>query len=108
MFRTEEQTRKHSHCPLGRVAHIIGDTTALLILRDLFSGPKCFGEIERSLAGVSTRTITKKLRSLEEHDMVSRSIVSKKPPRVEYSLTEKGKGFAPVEKAMRSYGEKYF
>lgn len=107
MFRTDTQTKKHSTCPIGRVAHIIGDTNALLIIRDLFAGAKCFGEIETSLAGVSTRTITKKLRLLEEQGIIERNVVSKKPPRVEYSLTKKGQGLSPIEKAMRVYGEKY-
>lgn len=107
MFRTESQTKKLCVCPIGKVAHIIGDSTALIIVRDLFDGPKRFGDLVTSLSGISTRTITKKLKILEENEMILRTVISKKPPHVEYSLTNKGKGLKPVEEAMRRYGEKY-
>lgn len=107
MFRTESQTKKLCVCPIGKVAHIIGDSTALIIVRDLFDGPKRFGDLVTSLSGISTRTITKKLKILEENEMILRTVISKKPPHVEYSLTKKGKGLKPVEEAMRKYGEKF-
>ncbi len=107
MFRTESQTKKLCVCPIGKVAHIIGDSTLLIIIRDLFAGPKRFGDLVTSLSGISTRTITKKLKILEENGMIIRNVISKKPPHIEYSLTQKGKGLKPLEKEMRKYGEKY-
>lgn len=107
MFRTESQTQKLCTCPIGKVAHIIGDSTALIIIRDLFSGPKRFGDLVNSLSGISTRTITKKLKILEENEMIIRTVISKNPPHVEYSLTKKGIGLKPIEEAMKKYGEKY-
>ena len=107
MFRTESQTKKLCICPIGKVAHIIGDSTALIIVRDLFDSPKRFGDLVTSLSGVSTRTLTKKLKILEESGMITRTVISKKPPHVEYSLTKKGQGLKPIEEAMRKYGEKY-
>jgi DNA-binding HxlR family transcriptional regulator len=108
MFRTEEQQKNLcTNCPLARVADVIGDTWSLLIIRDLFTGAKRFGELETSLAGVSSRTLTKKLKFLEERKIISRKKHSEKPPRVEYTLTKSGQKFQKIIDDMRVYGEKY-
>lgn len=108
MLRTEEQT-KHicGHCPLAKTANVIGDTFNLLIVRDLLEKPKRFSDFEHSLPGVSSRTITKKLAFLEEEGVIKREAFAEKPPRVEYSLTAKGKALHKIIETMRTYGEKY-
>lgn len=107
MFRTESQAKKLGVCPMAKVAHIVGDSTSLIILRDLFDGPKHFGDFTTSLCGISTRTIAKRLKDLEKFELITRTVITKKPLCVEYSLTKKGKGFEPVENAMRTFGKKY-
>lgn len=108
MLRTEKQVNKIcNECPLAKTANIVGDTFTLLIIRDLLSGPKRFGELEKSLVGVSSRTITNKLNYLEENKLVSRKEYSEKPPRVEYTLTTNGKALNKIIETMRKYGEKY-
>lgn len=92
---------------MAKVAHIVGDSASLIILRDLAGGPKRFGDFTTSLCGISTRTIAKKLKDLEKFDLITRTVLPGKLLCVEYALTEKGKGFEPVEKAMREYGERY-
>lgn len=108
MLRTEEQVKSIcKECPLARTANIVGDTFTILIIRDLMTGPKRFGELESSLSGVSSRTITKKLLFLEDKGLIARKAFNEKPPRVEYSLTKNGKALHKILETMRSYGEKF-
>ncbi|MEI8249473.1 MAG: helix-turn-helix domain-containing protein [Candidatus Taylorbacteria bacterium] len=108
MIQNEASAKKIcKDCPIARTAQLIGDTWSLLIIRDLFSGPKRFGELASSLAGVSSRTLTKKLQLLESHHIISREEYSEKPPRVEYSLTKKGKELNTLIDDLRLFGEKY-
>lgn len=108
MLRTKKQVddlcRK---CSLAKTANIVGDTFSLLIIRDLLLKPKRFGELEKSLSGVSSRTITNKLKFLECEEIIKRSAFNEKPPRVEYSLTKKGKALQKIIDAMRKYGKTY-
>ena len=108
MLRTKKQEKKIcASCPLAKTANLVGDTFTLLIIRDLLSGPKRFGELEKSLSGVSSRTITKKLQLLEKAELIKRHSYSEKPPRVEYSLTPNGKALKNIVEKMRTYGEKF-
>ncbi|MBE7553476.1 MAG: helix-turn-helix transcriptional regulator [Anaerolineales bacterium] len=94
-------------CPVGRVAHLLGNKWALLIIRDLASGFKRFGELQRSMGHISPRTLSARLSTLEEAGIVERRAYAEIPPRVEYSLTEKGRALLPLLHAMRDYGEKW-
>lgn len=108
MLRTKSQVKNIcSSCPLAKTANIIGDTFTLLIIRDLLLKQKRFGEIEKSLEGVSSRTITLKLKMLEKKGLVKRVVFSERPPRVEYSLTDNGKGLAKIINEMSRFGTKY-
>lgn len=108
MLRTKKQVKDIcGACPLAKTANIMGDTFTLLIVRDLLSKPKRFGEIEKSLNGVSSRTITKKLQWLSDKGLIKRHSYSERPPRVEYSLTKNGKALHKIIDSMRNYGEKY-
>lgn len=108
MFRTPQQLKKNCRgCALARTADITGDTWSLLIIRDLMSGSKRFGDLESSLAGVSSRTLVKKLKFLEDHSIICRKQFREMPPRVEYGLTKNGKELNGIIEAMRKYGEKY-
>ncbi len=91
---------------MERAVECVGDACILLIVRDLLSGPKRFCELEE-LTGTNTRTLTSKLKKLQDEGIVSRKEFNEKPPRVEYTLTKKGRALAPIEKALRAYGAKY-
>ncbi len=107
-LHTEEQKKELcEHCPIARTADLIGDSWSLLIVRDLLKGAKRFSDLAGSLSGISTRTLTKKLQLLEEEKILTRKQFSEKPPRVEYSLTDKGRAFRSIITLMRKYGEKY-
>jgi len=94
-------------CPVARTAEIIGGKWTLLIIRDLTSGVKRFNQLERSLQGISPKTLSERLRSLEEEGIISRQTFAEVPPRVEYSLTEKGHDLVDVIESMRSYGRRW-
>jgi DNA-binding HxlR family transcriptional regulator len=78
-----------------------------LLIRDLAEGHSRFCELERSLAGISPRTLSLRLRALEEEGIVERHTFGEVPPRVEYALTPKGVALLPIIEDMRSYGESW-
>ena len=94
-------------CPIARTAEIIGGKWTLLIIRDLASGVKRFNQLERSLHGISPKTLSERLRSLEEEGIIVRQTFAEVPPRVEYSLTTKGRDLSIVIESMRSYGKRW-
>src|SRR5271168_584973 len=92
-------------CPVCRTADIVCGKWTLLVVRDLAEGCTRFCELERSLHGISPRTLSLRLRALEEQGIVERQTYAEVPPRVEYALTEKGRALLPIIDDMRSYGE---
>ncbi len=87
---------------------IIGNKWTALILRDLAAGPMRFCEFERSLGGISPRTLSQRLDALEEHGIITRQTFAEVPPRCEYTLTEKGRDLIPILKQMAVWGDKYY
>src|SRR6201999_3776275 len=92
-------------CPVCLTAEIVCSKWTLLLVRDLSEGHSRFCELERSLAGISPRTLSLRLRALEEEGTVERQTFPEVPPRVEYALTAKGQALLPIIDDMRSYGE---
>ncbi len=100
MLRTAKQRAELCRsCPIAKAADVIGDPCALLVLRDLIQDPRRFGELNESL-GMSTRTLTKTLRRLEEQGLV-------KHRALQYTVTPKGTALSPVIEAMRAYAKKH-
>ena len=95
------------NCPVERTVNVVGGKWTLLILRDLFEGTRRFGELRASLTGISPKTLTDKLRELEQAGIIKRKIYPEVPPRVEYSLTDIGASLKPVLDAMHKWGTKY-
>lgn len=100
MLRTAKRKALCRECPVARTADLVGDSVMLLIVRDLLGGPKRFGQLNRSLRGVSSRTLALKLRQMRACGFVSAPVPA-------YALTRKGKALRPIVGAMRRYGEKY-
>jgi DNA-binding HxlR family transcriptional regulator len=94
-------------CPIARTAELLGDTWTLLIVRDLMSGSKRFGQLQESLGHVSPKTLSHRLKVLEQADLLTRTAFSEIPPRVEYTLTEKGEALSGIIEAMAAFGERY-
>ena len=94
-------------CPVETTLMLIGSKWKVLILRDLMPGTKRFGELRRSIGGVSQKVLTAQLRDMEACGLVDRRVYAEVPPRVEYSLTELGRSLRPILDAMWAWGEAY-
>ena len=94
-------------CPVCRTAEIVCGKWTLLVIRDLAEGRSRFCELERSLRGISPRTLSLRLRALEEEGIVERQTFPEVPPRVEYALTVKGRALVPLIEDMRAYGRQW-
>jgi DNA-binding HxlR family transcriptional regulator len=82
----------------------MGNKWTPLIVRDLATGQRRFSELERSLHGISPKTLSERLKRLEEAHVLERRCFAEVPPRVEYSLTDKGHALLPVIESMREFG----
>src|ERR1051325_6207005 len=97
----------NSDCPVCRTADVVCGKWTLLIVRDLAESRARFCELERSLGGISPRTLSLRLRALEEEGIVRRRTFPEVPPRVEDALTEKGRALVPIIDSMRTYGSEW-
>ena len=98
---------RNDECPVCRTADVVCGKWTLLVIRDLAEGRSRFCELERSLEGISPRTLSLRLRALEEEGIVARRTYPEVPPRVEYALTEKGRALLPIIEDMREYGRRW-
>lgn len=90
---------------MARAVTVLDGKWTMLIIRDLLGGVRRFGELRASLAGISPKTLTDRLRSLEDHGLVTRTMYAEIPPRVEYALTPAGEAVAPVLTALGAWGQ---
>lgn len=96
-----------TNCPVEYTASLIGNKWKIIILRDLLTGTKRYNELTRSVVGISAKVLTENLRDLERDGIVKRTVYPVVPPKVEYSLTDKGYDLKDVLAAMKVFGEKY-
>jgi len=95
-------------CPVARTLDLIGERWTILLLRELLlHGPRRFQDFQAALPGVAPNILSARLKTMEDDGLVRRSLYSERPPRLEYVLTDKGKSFGPVVKAMRDWGNKH-
>ncbi len=94
-------------CPVETTLTLMGDKWKILIVRDLLTGTKRFGELKKSLNGISQKVLTQRLRLMEENGLVHRKVYAEVPPRVEYSLSETGRSLKTIHDAMWQWGEQY-
>jgi DNA-binding HxlR family transcriptional regulator len=95
-------------CPITSTASLIGKKWhPVIVHRLLENGPLGFNALQTEVDGISSKVLSETLDDLEEKDVVDREIVSEKPVRVEYSLTEFGESLEPVILAMRDWGQEY-
>lgn len=94
-------------CAVACTAEIIGTKWTALIVHDLSEGPRRFTELERACTGISPRTLSERLAMLERQDLVGRHSYAECPPRVEYTLTEKGQALLPIIDAMSQFGHEW-
>ncbi|WP_072524272.1 winged helix-turn-helix transcriptional regulator [Clostridium sp. Marseille-P3244] len=94
-------------CPVETTLMLISDRWKVLILRDLLTGTKRFGELKKSVGNISQKVLTSNLRSMEESGLLTRKVYAEVPPRVEYTLTGTGYSLKPVLDAMVEWGTQY-
>ena len=98
--------RKEPACPIERTLNVIGGKWVILIIRELIQGKKRFSELENEL-GASSKMISQRLKELEKNGIVRRTVIPDVPPKVEYTLTEKGESLNKVLDAMAEWGRRY-
>ena len=93
--------------PVEATLSFMSDKWKVLILRDLLTGTKRFGELKKSIGSISQKVLTSNLRAMEEDGLLKREVFAEVPPRVEYSLTELGESLKPILDAMLNWGMDY-
>ena len=94
-------------CPVATTVSLIGNKWKLLILRELLSGTKRFGELRSGIHGISQKVLTQNLRSMEEDGIIDRKVYAEVPPRVEYFLSDLGNSLRPIIDVMANWGLDY-
>lgn len=94
-------------CPVETTLSLMGDKWKVLIVRDLLTGTKRFGELKKSLGSISQKVLTQNLRAMDQSGLINRKVYAEVPPRVEYSLTETGLSLKPIHDAMWKWGMEY-
>ena len=105
--QTTEQAETCATHPVGRALRLLGDVWTLIIVYTLLSGTKRFGELLEAMGNVSPKTVSQRLKMLEESGFVQRQAFAEIPPRVEYRLTEKGLALVDIMEAIRLFAERY-
>lgn len=101
----QTKAKPKSACPIERTLTVIGKKWVILILRDLRTGTKRFTDLSHSLQGISPKTLSERLKGLEKDGLIVRRAFAEIPPRVEYSLTEKGRSLNGILDAMMEWGK---
>lgn len=94
-------------CSIEKTLEVLDGKWTFLIIKNLFDGVKRFGELRKSLEGVSPKTLSLRLKQLENQQVITRTAYATIPPTVEYALTEKGKSLKPIIRAMKLWGAEW-
>ncbi|MEV4180554.1 helix-turn-helix domain-containing protein [Streptosporangium canum] len=92
-------------CPARELLDTISDKWVSLILNALSDGPLRYSDLGRVIAGISQKMLTQTLRGMERDGLVSRTVTPSVPVRVDYALTELGRGLQPVMLAIKTWAE---
>ena len=96
---------KDEYCPIYQVTKLIGGKWKIPLMHIIQSGPKRFGELRRTLSPITEQMLTKQLRELESHNLISRKDFQTIPPRVEYTLTQFGQSLSGIINQYQAFGE---
>ncbi len=100
-------TKELPPCPVETTLLMMGDKWKILIVRDLLTGTKRFGELKRSVGNITQKVLTQNLRMMEENGLVNRKVYAEVPPKVEYTLTGLGLSLKSILDSMYEWGEQY-
>ncbi|QLE57636.1 helix-turn-helix domain-containing protein [Nostoc sp. TCL26-01] len=107
-MKAEAENDRRLSCEVETTLKIIGGRWKVLIIRELMSGIKRFGELQRALPGITQKMLTQQLREMEEDGIIHREVYAQIPPKVEYSLTPLGTSLQPILYAMHEWAVKHF
>lgn len=93
------------NCPVERTMQILGNKWTILILKELFEKTMRFNEFQKKIPGISTKMLAQQLKKLEKDKIVRKKIYPEVPPKVEYSLTDKGRTLDRIIFEMKKWGE---
>ena len=94
-------------CPIETTLKMLGCKWKVLIIRELLTGTKRFGELKRAVTGITQKVLTLKLREMEELGLLEREVYPQIPPKVEYTLTDIGYSLRPVLESLKCWGKDY-
>jgi DNA-binding HxlR family transcriptional regulator len=94
-------------CPVEVTLMLIGNRWKVLILRELLTGTKRFGELKKSIGCITQKVLTSNLRDMESSGLLTRKVYAEIPPKVEYTLTETGYSLKPILDSMVKWGTVY-
>lgn len=95
-------------CPVTATMKVLGGKWKLILINAIyFTSPARFGELKRSVVGITQSMLTSQLRELEEDGIIARKIYAEIPPKVEYTLTEFGLSLSPIIQSMAEWGKEY-
>jgi DNA-binding HxlR family transcriptional regulator len=95
-------------CPVTATMQVLGGKWKAILINAIYhTSPARFGELKRSVKGITQSMLTQQLRELEDDGVISRKIYAEIPPRVEYTLTEFGLTLSPIMQSMAKWGEEY-
>ncbi|MBD2505195.1 winged helix-turn-helix transcriptional regulator [Anabaena azotica] len=107
-MKAEAERDERLTCEVETTLKVIGGRWKVLIIRELLSGVKRFGELQRALPGITQKMLTQQLREMEEDRIIHRQVYAQIPPKVEYSLTPLGVSLQPILYAMHEWAVKHF
>jgi DNA-binding HxlR family transcriptional regulator len=91
-------------CGVAKTMKVIGSKWTILLLHNLFDGKKRFGELQRSLEGISPKTLALRLKELEKAGIIKRKVFTEIPLHVEYNLTDRGRSLEEIFNQMAKWG----
>ena len=94
-------------CPAIEAANLFGDSVILLIIKELEVGEKRYNELLQVLSGVSSSTLAKRLKLLEEKNIIIRTVIATTPIKITYKLSKKGLDTKEIINSLRKFGKKY-
>jgi DNA-binding HxlR family transcriptional regulator len=101
------RSKEELSCPVAMTVHLIGNKWKLLIMRNLLAGTQRFGELRKTIPGISQKVLTENLRSMESDGLLIRTVFAEVPPRVEYRLSAEGESMRPIIDSMAAWGMHY-
>ncbi|MBP2643968.1 MAG: hxlR 2 [Firmicutes bacterium] len=107
MSQKGEQANKKCFCPIESIFEIIGRKWTLLILCEIATSTKRFGQLQKSLKGISPKTLSSRLQELEQIGIISKKVYPEVPPRVEYALTPQGESLKAIILSLDEWGKEY-